>query len=456
MLTIYNTLTKQKEEFVPLQDKKVKMYVCGITPYDTCHIGHARCYVTFDIVRRYLKFLGYDVLYIQNFTDVDDKIIAQSDKKGIPYKELAETYIKEFFDMMNALNVVPADVNPRVTDNIEVIIQTVKTLIDKGKAYQLDGDVYFKIKQFKEYGKLSGRSVDDLEAGARVKINEKKEDPLDFALWKKAKSGEPSWDSPWGHGRPGWHIECSVLSTKFLGATLDIHGGGADLIFPHHENEIAQAESLTEKQFVRFWMHNGFVMINKEKMSKSLGNIFSLADIFKKFNPMTLRIFLISQHYRSPLDFSIDKLEETQKRIDRFVDLALRVKEFGECLKEEDYPELLKLKKEFIDSMNDDFNSAAALSVLHKILDSANKSLDKSYIFNAWNKISRLADILGVSFEDYLVQTIDKDIEEAIKQRNIARDNKDWAQSDKIRKELEQKGVILEDTPNGTRWKKKR
>jgi cysteinyl-tRNA synthetase len=455
MIKIYNTMTKKEEEFIPIDDKIVKMYVCGITPYDSCHIGHARCYVTFDIVRRFLEFSGYKVFYVQNFTDIDDKIIKRSNEKNISPKELADKYINEFFDVMGKLNIKKADLYPRVTENIDDIIKFVKTLIDKKYAYVLDGDVYYRVRNFKNYGKLSGKNIEDLEAGARVEVNENKEDPLDFALWKSSKEGEIFWESPWGHGRPGWHIECSSMSTKYLGATLDIHGGGSDLIFPHHENEIAQTESYTDKKFVNYWIHNGFVMINKEKMSKSLGNFFTLNDVLKKYDPMVVRIFLTSQHYRSQLDFSIDKLDENKKRLEHFIDLGLKVKTFKNQ-EEINIDELNNLEQDFVNAMNNDFNSAIALSVIHKILDYANKSIEEKNIFSAWKKIEKLGNVLGISFEKYLNEDISDDLKKMLDDRELARKNKNWQESDRLRKELEIRGITVEDTPKGQRWKKER
>lgn len=326
MLKFFNTLTKREEEFKSIEPNKIKMYVCGITPYDSCHIGHARCYVVFDTIRRYFEFLGYEINYIQNFTDIDDKIINKSNALNVKYNEISEKYIDEYFIVMDKLNIKRANSNPKVSENIDKIVTFIERLVKKNYAYNIDGNVYFRVKNFEDYGKLSGRNLEELKQGARVEIDEKKENPLDFALWKKAKENEPFWESSLGKGRPGWHIECSVLATANLGETIDIHGGGADLIFPHHENEIAQSEALTDKKFAKYWIHNGFVMINKEKMSKSLGNFFTLNDILEKYEPMALRLFLLTNHYRKPLDFSDDKLEENTKRLAKFTNFYRDVK----------------------------------------------------------------------------------------------------------------------------------
>ena len=317
-LRIYNTLTGKKEDFVPLHENRVGLYVCGVTVYDLCHIGHGRSAVVFDTIYRYLRYRGYEVTYVRNFTDIDDKIIKRANDEGVDFKAIAEKYIEEFNIDMGRLGLEKPSVEPKATEHIPEMIQLISILVEKGFAYQRNGDVFFSVERFKDYGKLSKRNLDEMQAGARVEIDEKKENPLDFALWKASKPGEPSWESPWGKGRPGWHIECSVMSQKYLGETFDIHGGGKDLIFPHHENEIAQSEAATGKPFVRYWIHNGFVNINKEKMSKSLGNILTLKEIFKDWHPEVIRLFLLSHHYRSPLDYSVDSLSEAKAGLDRF------------------------------------------------------------------------------------------------------------------------------------------
>jgi cysteinyl-tRNA synthetase len=467
MLKIFNTLTKKEEEFRTIEPNKVKMYVCGITPYDSCHIGHARCYVVFDIIRRYLEFLEYDINYIQNFTDIDDKIINKSNAENIDCKTISERYITEFFEVMDSLNIKRAHKNPKVTENIDKIINFISSLISKDFAYETNGDVYFRVKKFKDYGKLSGRNIDELKIGARVDVNIQKEDALDFALWKKAKENEPSWDSPWGKGRPGWHIECSVLSIDNLGETLDIHGGGADLIFPHHENEIAQSEALTGKKFANFWIHNGFVMINKEKMSKSLGNFFSLKDVLKKYDPMVLRLFLLTQHYRKPLDFSDDKLDENIKRLEKFLNFERHIKSLNldqskidaVATKLNEFTEIMQIKNEFISAMNDDFNTALAIAELHKLLEHGNKfkDHDETEMIASWLMLKKLAEVLGLKFETQEAENLElgKKVQDLIDQRNVARFNKNWSESDRLRDVLTEIGIEIKDTKNGTEWRKK-
>lgn len=452
-LSLFNTRTKKKERFVPQVPNTILLYVCGITPYDSCHLGHARCYVTFDVLKRYATYKGYHVKHVQNFTDIDDKIIARSKERGMHAEALAHQYIEEFFSVMDALNVQRADEYPRVTTHIPDIITAVNALIEKGYAYTLNGDVYFRVRKFSTYGALSGKNIDELESGARVDVNEQKEDPLDFALWKAAKPGEPSWDAPFGKGRPAWHIECSVLSTKYLGDTIDIHAGGADLIFPHHENEIAQSEALTGKQFVRYWMHNGFVMINKEKMSKSLGNIFALRDIFEKYEPIVVRTFLLTQHYRSPSDFSVDKLDEAKKRLERFRELGLRTQTLKQATLNDDST-LTLLEHAFCDAMDDDLNTAGAFAALHSMVDHANKHFEESG-YTAWRTIVALGDVLGIHFESLCDTEFDEEIEGMITERNAARAQKNWKRADEIRMLLDEQGVVLEDTASGTRWKRK-
>ena len=361
MLIIYNTLNKKKEKFTSIISKKVGMYVCGVTVYDLCHIGHARAYVSFDIIRRYLKYIGYEVKYIQNFTDVDDKIINRAKERGISPLELAKQMIDEYFIDMDKMNIQRADNYPKVTEHIQQIIDFIKALEEKNKAYEVNGDVYFSIKSFDEYGKLSARNTDDMLSGARVEINCQKESPLDFALWKKGLPGEISWDSPWGKGRPGWHIECSAMSREYLGETFDIHGGGQDLIFPHHENEIAQSEALTGKTMSNYWVHNGFVKVDKEKMSKSLDNFFTLRDVIKEHDPMVLRLFFLMTHYRAPINYSTDELVETKKAYEKIRQAILSNKNMGLAL-ESGYLQIIR--KEFREAMNDDFNTAKALAII--------------------------------------------------------------------------------------------
>ncbi len=461
MLKFFNTLTKREEEFKSIEPNKIKMYVCGITPYDSCHIGHARCYVVFDTIRRYFEFLGYEINYIQNFTDIDDKIINKSNALNVKYNEISEKYIDEYFIVMDKLNIKRANSNPKVSENIDKIVTFIERLVKKNYAYNIDGNVYFRVKNFEDYGKLSGRNLEELKQGARVEIDEKKENPLDFALWKKAKENEPFWESSLGKGRPGWHIECSVLATANLGETIDIHGGGADLIFPHHENEIAQSEALTDKKFAKYWIHNGFVMINKEKMSKSLGNFFTLNDILEKYEPMALRLFLLTNHYRKPLDFSDDKLEENTKRLAKFTNFYRDVKnlKLDDKTKTEifanlkNFENLEAMKKKFCDAMNNDFNTAAALAELHEILEFGNKikESDAELAFASFLVLDELAKVLGLNFElTEKSNEIPTEIQEILKQRDEARNARNWAESDRLRDILRQKGFEVKDTKNGT------
>ena len=455
-IKIYNTLTGKKEEFKPLKDKAVSMYVCGITPYDEAHLGHARAYVTFDIIRRHLINSGYKVTYVQNFTDIDDKIIKRANERKISPRQLAEENIKSYFDQMGKLNILPADKYPRVTESIPEIIEFIKRLIEKKAAYVVNGDVYFSVRSFPEYGKLSKRNIEDLKSGARVEIGEHKNDPLDFALWKKSKPDEPaevSFESPWGKGRPGWHIECSVMSTTLLGDTIDIHGGGHDLIFPHHENEIAQTEAGTGKPFVRYWIHNGFVTINKEKMSKSLGNFFTLKDIFKKFEPRVVRYFLLSLHYHSPLDFSEDRLTEAKNALAGLDNTALKLNAMNaNSPKPPSNQELSekesKAKADFLDALDNDFNTELALSQLHKLKSEMHASSDKAFYGKAYNTIKNLMEkCLGISLAK--IEPVPENVGELAKQREEFRKQKDWEKADETRKKIEGLGFIIEDNPCG-------
>jgi len=467
-LFVYNTLTRKKEEFRSNSAKKVKMYVCGTTPYDHCHLGHARCYVVFDVIRKYLEYKGYEVTYIQNFTDVDDKIIKRAQELGSTVEEVAEKYISEYFDVMKKLNIKDANSYPKTTEHIEGMIKLVQKLIEGGYAYVIDGDVYFEIEKFDGYGKLSHRSLEEMQAGARIEVDKRKKNPLDFALWKRAKPGEPYWESPWGKGRPGWHIECSAMSMERLGASFDIHGGGQDLIFPHHENEIAQSEAATGKPFVNYWLHNGFVTVNREKMSKSLGNFFTLKEIYDKYSPDVVRFFLISQYYRSHIDFSDDKLEEARKSLERFHNILENIKFLLKGLKagkKSSIPKgedrrLLEAKEKFIAVMDDDFNTARALGHMFELVGEANKMVSErspelSFLLGAERALTGMGSLLGFVKEKGLEKAgIDEfQIEKLIDDRNAARERKDWARADKIRSDLQKIGVILEDTPVGTRWK---
>ncbi len=457
-LKVYNTLTNRKEEFTPLTDNQVNMYVCGPTVYDKCHIGHARCYVAFDLIRRYLEYSGFEVRYVQNFTDVDDKIINKSQETGEDPFQIAERYIADYFTSMDALNVKRATIYCKATEHIQDMISFVEKLVEKGVAYAVDGDVYFSVEKAQHYGQLSGINIDQMKAGARIAVDEKKKDPLDFVLWKKAKEGEPTWESPWGDGRPGWHIECSTMSQAYLGDTLDIHGGGQDLIFPHHENEIAQSEAYTGKQFVRYWLHNGFVTIRDEKMSKSLGNIVNVEDLLQNYSPETLRYFLISSHYRKPIDFSENNLEEAEKAVTRLLHTmdtirsALSEKMQGEAFSTAPY------RQQFKAAMDDDFNTPLALSALFELARETNRrieerTIDTQSLKDIYETFLELGDVLGLLFHREMEGLAEDLLEILINVRSIARDKKEWELSDIIRDRLKAIGIYLEDTAHGTRWK---
>jgi cysteinyl-tRNA synthetase len=449
-IQIGNTLTGKKEEFIPLHDKQVNMYVCGVTPYDEVHLGHARAYVTFDIIRRFLTQSGYQVKHVQNFTDVDDKIIKRAVEQKISPNALAETFIQSYFEQMDKLNILRADLYPRVTQNIPQIIKAIKVLIEKKAAYAVNGDVYYSVKHFKDYGKLSKRDTDDLKVGARIEPGEKKKDPLDFALWKASKPEEPaevSWDSPWGKGRPGWHIECSVMASAYLAETIDIHGGGQDLIFPHHENEIAQSEALTGKTFSRYWIHNGFVTTNKEKMSKSLGNFFSLKDIFKKYEPRVVRYFLINQQYRSPLDFSDSRLEESRKALAGLDDLLQKIGNAG------DRTNMIEgLLQQANEALSDDFDTENVIALLH---ETKNSVLSRFHELKA-EELAGYRNTITLILNDYLgipalkQQDAPADILKLKTDREEARKGKQWALADELRKKLTESGYAVEDNPDGT------
>lgn len=474
-LRIYNTLSGKKEIFKPIEPGRVGMYVCGPTVYDSCHIGHARSIVTFDAIVRYLKAKGFDVTYVRNFTDIDDKIINRANQLGIDPLTLAEKYIKEFYDDMKALNVERATIEPRATQHIDRIIQVIEMLIEKGFAYRIDNDVYYAVELFKDYGKLSGRRLEDMEAGARVEIDKRKHNPFDFALWKSSKPGEPAWDSPWGKGRPGWHIECSAMSTEYLGETFDIHGGGKDLIFPHHENEIAQSEAAFGKTFVRYWIHNGFVNINQEKMSKSLGNFIVLKEIIKHYHPEALRLFLLSKHYRSPVDFTDNAMNEAVAGLDKVYALLERIeKQFGPVSGKDKPRDPTVFWGQFCLAMDDDFNTALGIATLFEVVRSMNRLLDENKnSFSQEDKlhsgradILKMGAILGIlneSPEDYFAKkrttglekkSIDSEmIDKMINERTEARKTKNWARADQIRKQLSEMNIIIEDRPEGTVWK---
>jgi cysteinyl-tRNA synthetase len=461
-MRIYNTLTRKKEELIPVRDREVRMYVCGPTVYNYFHIGNARVFITFDTFRRYLKYRGYKVIYVQNFTDIDDKLIKRAKEEGVTVKEIAEKYIEEYFRDADVLGIERADYHPRATENIPEIIEIIKTLQNKGYAYEVEGDVYYRARKFEDYGKLSHQNLEELEAGARVQVEERKEDPLDFTLWKRAKPGEPSWDSPWGKGRPGWHIECSAMALKYLGETIDIHAGGPDLIFPHHENEIAQSEGATGKPFAKYWMHVGYLNINNEKMSKSLGNFFTAREIAARYDPEVIRFFMLSAHYRNPINFSPELLDQAGKALERLYNTIDNLAHlFKNTDDTEERPYFLKrleeLRDKFINAMDDDFNTADAISILFDISREINTVLNerskKNHIDRALNLLKELGGILGILKKERDV-ILEKEIEALIKKREQARKEKDWPTADSIREELKKKGIILEDTPAGVRWKR--
>jgi cysteinyl-tRNA synthetase len=462
-IKIYNTLTRKKEEFVPLEEGKVKMYVCGPTVYNYIHIGNARPAIVFDTVRRYFEFRGYDIKFISNFTDVDDKLIRAANELGSDVPTIAERFINAYHEDVSALGCKKADAHPRVMESIDIIIEFISKLIEKDFAYESEGDVYFRTRKFEGYGKLSHQSVDDLRLGARIEVGEKKQDALDFALWKAAKEGEISWESPWGQGRPGWHIECSAMAKKYLGDTIDIHAGGQDLTFPHHENEIAQSEAFSGKQFARYWMHNGYINIDNEKMSKSLGNFVLVHDIIKIHNPQVLRFFMLSVHYRNPINYSEELLENTAAAFDRIKTSYENLKHRREMSvnlneqKQEWLEKISALRNEFIDAMDDDFNTANAVSVLFELSKQANyylleKNTSIEVIDAFLKEMDELVTVLGLTLKDE--ELLDEEIEELIQKRIEARKNRDFQLSDQIRDQLKEMNIILEDTPQGTRWKR--
>ena len=469
MLKIYNTLTRQKEEFKPLHPGVVNMYVCGPTVYNYIHIGNARSAIAFDTVRRYLEFKGYQVNYVSNFTDVDDKMIKAAHEQGITVPQLADKFIQAFMADTTAVNIEPATKHPRATENIPDIIAFVQTLIEKGYAYESDGDVYYRARKFAHYGQLSGQSIDDLEVGASEHVSAdeigKKEDPMDFALWKAVKPGEISWDSPWGQGRPGWHIECSVMSTKYLGQTLDIHAGGQDLEFPHHENEIAQSEAATGQPFVRYWMHNGFVTIGKdnEKMSKSLHNFITVHDIIKTVDPQVLRFFMATTQYRRPIQYSEDNLTDAKNNLEHiqtaYDNLTYRQQDAAAGDDALVTQQLAEFTGRFTTAMDDDINVQNGIAVVYELVKAANTYAQQAAVkqgaLQAYkDKLAQLLSIFGIKLVAHDNHIDDEQIKALIEERNQARKNKDFARSDQIRDELKQQGIILEDTPQGTRYKK--
>ena len=464
-MKIYNTLTRQKEEFVPVHPGKVGMYVCGPTVYNYIHIGNARPMIIFDTVRRYFEYKGYEVNYVSNFTDVDDKIIKKANEEGVTATEIAERYIKECKQDMEALNIKPATHQPRATEEIGGMIKMIQTLIKKGHAYEVDGTVYFKTRSFKDYGKLSKKNIDDLEAGHReIKVTgeEGKEDPLDFVLWKPKKEGEIAWDSPWGEGRPGWHIECSEMSKKYIGDTIDIHAGGEDLIFPHHENEIAQSEACNGEKFANYWMHNGFLNINNKKMSKSAGNFFTVREIGEKYPLQVIRFFMLSAHYRTPLNFSDTLVESAKIGLDRIltaIDLCREMaakEETGSLSKEETehFANIEVLVKKFEDAMEDDFNTADAVSAIFEIVRESNstvKDFSADYAKKVLKVLEDLCSVLGIETTKE-EEILDEEIEKLIEERQAARKNKDFARADEIRDQVLEQGIVLKDTREGVKW----
>ena len=468
-MKLYNTLTKQKEEFVPLVPGKVSMYVCGPTVYNLIHIGNARPIIVFDTVRRYFEYKGYEVSYVSNFTDVDDKIIKKANEEGVSCNEITTRYIAEFFKDTKDLNVKEATKHPKATEEIDGMIDMIQTLIEKGHAYAKNGHVYFRTRSFDSYGKLSKKNVDELESGARIAVNEDKEDPLDFVLWKPKKEGEIAWDSPWGEGRPGWHIECSVMSKKYLGDQIDIHAGGEDLIFPHHENEIAQSEACNGKDFARYWMHNAFLNIDNKKMSKSEGNFFWVRDITDQYSAPVLRFFMLSVHYRSPINFSREIMEASKNGLVRIQTAVSQLKYNLEAAKAANHDgtitakeqEILDafdaLKTKYEAAMDDDFNTADAISVIFEMVKLANTSVTSectiAMIEKVLSTIVTLCDILGLESE-VKEELLDSDIEQLIEDRQAARKNRDFKRADEIRALLLDKGIVLEDTREGVKWKR--
>ncbi len=467
-MKIYNTLTKRKEDFVPLEEGKVKMYVCGPTVYNFIHIGNARPMIVFDTVRRYMEYKGYDVNYVSNFTDVDDKIIAKAIEEGVPAEEISERFIKECKKDMADMNVKPATTHPLATQEIDGMIHMIQTLIDKGFAYAVNGTVYFRVKNFSEYGKLSHKNLDDLQSGFRsiqVSGEDQKEDPLDFVLWKPKKEGEPYWVSPWSEGRPGWHIECSVMSKKYLGEEIDIHAGGEDLVFPHHENEIAQSECCNGRIFAKYWMHNAFLNIDNRKMSKSLGNFFTVREIGEKYDLQVLRFFMLNAHYRSPLNFSAELMEASKNALDRIVTCVDQLKHLlenagGEEISEAEralLPEIEGYVKKYEESMEDDFNTADAIAAVFELVKFTNTQAGsgstKAFVKLLFDKITGLCDILGL-LVNKKEEVLDSDVERLIEERQAARKAKDFARADEIRDQLASMGIILKDTREGVQWKR--
>ncbi len=464
-MKVYNTLTRQKEEFVPIEEGKVRMYVCGPTVYNLFHIGNARTFIIFDTIRKYLEYKGYEVNFVQNFTDIDDKMIKKAQDTDTTVKELGDRYIMEYYQDADKLKIKRATVNPRATEYIEEMIAFIFELIEKGLAYEVDGDVYYSTKSFAGYGKLSGQNLDDLQSGSRVEVDERKKDPMDFALWKKVKPYEPSWKSPWGFGRPGWHIECSCMALNLLGETIDIHAGGTDLIFPHHENEIAQSEGRSGKTFAKYWLHGAFINVDNRKMSKSLNNFFTAREILEKYDSEVVRLFMISGHYRTQINFTIELLDSAKASLERMYNALTRLNGYLSTASEDVQPEdetvkasLLSYKERFIEKMDDDFNTADAISVIFELIRDVNIKINEnssnSLITFAMDLLRDLGSPLGI-LQNPVGGTLEEEIEALIAKRNEARKNRDFATADKIRNDLAAEGIILEDTPSGVRWSRK-
>ena len=464
-MKVFNTLTRKKEEFIPIEEGKVRMYSCGPTVYNYFHIGNARPFIMFDLLRRYLEYRGYEVKFVQNFTDIDDKVIKKANDEGTTYDQIADRYIKEYFVDAKGLHIKPATVHPKATENIDEIVDIVKTLVDKGYAYEAQGDVYFRTHAFAEYGKLSHQPLEELEAGARVDVREHKENPMDFALWKASKPGEPYWESPWGQGRPGWHIECSAMARKYLGETIDIHSGGIDLCFPHHENEIAQSECANGKPFAHYWMHNAFLNVDNQKMSKSLGNFFTVRDAAAAYGYDAIRFFMISAHYRTPVNYSRESLEMAQASLARinttFANLRFLMQNgaAGEMTEKESASAagFAGYRQKFCDAMDDDLNSADAVAVVFELVREINtvcaeKDVTRAYGQAAFDILKELCGVLDIGQIEEPAGSLDQEIEELIAQRQAARKAKNFAEADRIRDDLKARGILLEDTPQGVKW----
>jgi len=464
-MKLFNTLTRKKEEFVPITPGEIKMYACGPTVYNYFHIGNARTFMTFDAMRRYFQYRGFKVTFVQNFTDIDDKIINRAIEENTTSCEISEKYIREYFKDAESLGIFKADVHPKVTENLNEIIAFIKTLEEKGLAYEVEGDVYYDVSGFEDYGKLSKQSLDDLQAGARIEVNERKRSPLDFVLWKSAKPGEPSWESPWGLGRPGWHIECSAMAKKYLGETIDIHGGGGDLVFPHHENEIAQSEGASGKSFANYWVHVGYLNIDNKKMSKSLNNFFTVRDIQEEYDLEIIRFFILSAHYRNPVNFSKELVEAAKNGLERLYNTKNNLKHLMENsqaseLQEDSeawVEELSGYRVKYIEAMDDDFNTADGLAVVFDLVRFINSNVSagssKAAIQEAYNLLMELTNVLGLLEKDES-NSLEAEVEGLIKERQQARKDKNFARADEIRDILKDMGIVLEDTPQGVKWKK--